>query len=246
MSRSSIVVDAPTAAEQQTPTSIRTTGIGWLLVAALVVLGYNTWIWWQPLNGNPAILRGYLSELAAADQPHHLFFRVGDLVAAALIAVTAVTGLSRVPSSTAGRWWTAAYAALSLLAASIAAGAIFPMDCSPSLDRACAAAEHAGRVTVAHDLHTVAGVGVEIALIGGLFAAAMALRRTGRLRLSWLLVAMICVEVVGVSVITGFFSFGVQAISYPQVVTVLNASAACALAAVAQGVPAVHQPRGGR
>ncbi|SDT16738.1 DUF998 domain-containing protein [Microlunatus soli] len=245
MNRSAVAV-AAAAATRRGRDPQRTGRAAWSVIAVLILVSYNTRIWWQPLNGDPAILRGYLSELAAADQPHHLFFRAGDLVAAVLILVTAVTGLARVGRGVARRWWAAAYAGLTLLAASIAAGAIFPMDCSPSLDRSCAVAEHAGAVTPAHDLHTLAGVGVEIGLLGALVAGSVALRRVGRPRLSWLLVAMIVIEVIGLSVITGFFSFGVRAIAYPQVLTVLNASTAGALAALGQAVAALHRPRGGR
>lgn len=47
-----------------------------------VLLIYNSWVLWRPLNGHPGVLDGYLSELAAPDQPHHLLFRAGDLLTA--------------------------------------------------------------------------------------------------------------------------------------------------------------------
>lgn len=65
----------------------------WPLVSVAVLVTYNSWMWWRPLNGNASILNGFLSELAASNQPNALFFRLGDAVTAVIVGVVGVQAL---------------------------------------------------------------------------------------------------------------------------------------------------------
>lgn len=210
----------------------------WSVVAVLIVLTYNSWVAWWPLNGNSTILHGFLSELEASDQPHHWVFRIGDLIAAALIAVTAVVGTRGHRNSAAWRPATVVGIGLGIFAVSVAVGAIFGMDCAPSLERSCAVAEATGRVSPSHQLHTLSGVTQEFGLITALIAAAVGCRAIRRTGMALVLLGMVAVEVVGLTLTTTFAVTGVQAVAAPQIITVLNASAAGALAALGCARPA--------
>ncbi|MBF8192687.1 DUF998 domain-containing protein, partial [Nonomuraea sp. K274] len=111
------------------------------IVAA--VLG-SAWITGQFTTPEVDRAHGYVSELAARDQPWTRLFRVCD----ALSGLACVLGVALVPR-VAREWpgWLA-LAAYGLL---IVVAAVFPLDCAPLSDPACRAA------SFGHRVHPLAG-----------------------------------------------------------------------------------------
>ncbi|MBE6482063.1 MAG: DUF998 domain-containing protein [Actinomyces ruminicola] len=111
---------------------------GRAMLVLLAIVTYNSWLLWR-LNGDPRALSGYLSELAAQDQPYQWLFRLGDLLAAAVFAVIAVLGRRGW-----GRWIgpraAQVSAALLVVAVGTVADAVFNLPCAESRDAVCAAA----------------------------------------------------------------------------------------------------------
>jgi len=109
------------------------------VLSPLAVVTYNSWLAWR-LNGDPRALCGYLSELAAQDQPYQWLFRLGDLLAAAVFAVIAVLGRRGW-----GRWIgpraAQVSAALLVVAAGTVVDALFNLPCAESRDAVCAATD---------------------------------------------------------------------------------------------------------
>ena len=213
----------------------------WWLVGLVLLISYNTWVWIVPVNGHPAIVNGYLSELSASDQPHDLFFRFGDGLSAVLVAVIGVVGWRRWPALAtcqgAGRrsvrWWRAAACFLLLFALTTGLDAVTAMDCSPTLSTACRTAEADGQLSWAHYLHTPTSIAAQTGIVGSMVAAALAERPrrvVARRGLLWVLVA---VEVLGLAVMMIMLAAGLPGIGYPQAVMVTVASVWFAVAAVA-------------
>lgn len=127
-----------TGRRQATPSAHHGTHLPrWLgpALGAATLAAYNNWLAW-PLNGSPDALRGYLSELAASDQPYCWFFRTFDLASAALFLTIALLGRTRW-QAWLGRWtrWTAA--ALTLVGVATALDVVFAMPCAESRDVTC-------------------------------------------------------------------------------------------------------------
>lgn len=100
-----------------------------------VVLAYNNWLAW-PLNGSPHALDGYLSELAASDQPYYWFFRTFDLTSALLFITIGLLGHTRW-SPWLGRWTQWAATSLVLVGIATALDVVFAMPCSETRDPTC-------------------------------------------------------------------------------------------------------------
>ena len=110
----------------------------WPLVMGIaIVVCYNSWLF-AFINPHPAPISGYLSELAAAGQPHAWFFRSGDIVAGLLFITVAVLGRRRWERRF-GR--AAPWLALSTAIAGLGsiADTIAHMPCAPTLDVGCRA-----------------------------------------------------------------------------------------------------------
>ncbi|QHO90875.1 DUF998 domain-containing protein [Actinomyces sp. 432] len=154
-----------------------------VVLALLAVVTYNSWLAWR-LNGDPRALFGYLSELAAQDQPYQWFFRLGDLTAATVFAVIAVLG-RRGWSRWLGVRAQHASVALGLVAAGTALDSLFNLPCAESRDAVCAAMPSQAR-----HLHEAASVLVSVALVTliALVALGMA-ERNGRTARFWAVVA---------------------------------------------------------
>ena len=157
----------------------------WLL-AALAGVAYASWVLQFGLNPELDPVNGYVSELSATDQPYHLLFSAADLASGLLvIAVVAVVLRAVRPRGFALTGW------LALLVFGVASigDALFAMDCAPNSDTACALRERAGRVSFAHQFHSVTSAFVVAAGIVSLLALTIAARRHGRLpviaRWSW-------------------------------------------------------------
>jgi hypothetical protein len=136
-----------------------------LLVAAL----YSDWTTeWMLGSDDPS--HGYISELGAAGQPHAQLFGALDVTAGALAAVLGLL-LWR-------RGTRAGGVAVAVFGLALVCSGSFPMDCAPSLSRACARSEALGRTSWREDVHTVASVVECTALIAAM--AVVSWQRRGR------------------------------------------------------------------
>ncbi|MET1005078.1 MAG: DUF998 domain-containing protein [Propionibacteriaceae bacterium] len=199
----------------------------WPLLGVLTLLTYNTWVLWGPLNGHAAIFNGYLSELSAKDQPHHLFFRGGDLLTSLIVGALGLRALRVWPrlSPDRRRWWVVAAAALILFGVSTFLDSFFAMDCSPTLNEQCKVLEETGRLSATHYAHTFTSVGAQIGIVTSMVATYIAMRRS-RLGAHWqhlLLVASV-LEVVALTVMMAMLALGVPGLGYPQAVMVVVGS----------------------
>lgn len=196
----------------------------WLLPAITVLLSYNSWVLWVPLNGQAQILDGYLSELSAADQPHHLFFRAGDLVTGVLVGVIGAVWLRRWTGAAGPgrRWWLVSATGLLVFAAATILDATFAMDCSPALDERCRLAQEAGTLSTSHLLHTVSSVVAQVGITSSLLAGAIAspLRVVRVLALT---------EVLALVAMVIMLAAGLPGLGHPQMIMVVAASLWCCL-----------------
>ncbi|GAB2823899.1 hypothetical protein GCM10027176_30480 [Actinoallomurus bryophytorum] len=159
----------------------------WLL-AALAGVAYASWVLQFVLNPGLDPVNGYVSELSASDQPHHYLFAAGDFVSGLLTITVVVTVLRWVrPRGCALAGWLA----LVVFGVFSIADSLFAMDCAPNSDTTCALRERAGKVSFAHQFHSVTSVCVVTAGIVSLIALTIASRRSRRwpviARWSWLL-----------------------------------------------------------
>ncbi|MFC0446562.1 DUF998 domain-containing protein [Rhodococcus jostii] len=126
---------------------------GRVAVAALLILGavgYASWPLEFVLDTGIDPLRGFASELAAADQPYGIWFRTGDLLTGCIVAVAGVLGLSRYSH---GWITTVGWIALIVFALATIADSRLPMSCAATTDAGCAAREAAGHLPLTHELH---------------------------------------------------------------------------------------------
>ncbi|MFI6596987.1 alpha/beta fold hydrolase [Nonomuraea sp. NPDC050536] len=131
---------------------------------------------------------GYVSELAARDQPWSPLFRTTDALAGlaclfGIAVLPVVRGDGRRDAPGRWRWERAGWPALALFGLLTMADAAFPLDCAALSDPAC----ERGPLSFAHHIHAVAGV---LAIVAAL--AAMALLSPPS-RASWALTAALAV-----------------------------------------------------
>lgn len=226
--------------------------MGWRLIAVVVLISYNTWVWIAPVNGHVEIMNGYLSELAASDQPNDLFFRFGDALTAVLVMIIAVVALRRWSASaqvlgaprTAQRWWRVAAIFLIVFAVSTGMDSITSMDCSPTLSAACEAAEEAGTLSWAHYLHTFTSIGAQIGICGSMIAAAVAERSRYVVARRVQLYVVAAFETVALLMMMIMLAADLPGLGYPQAVMVLLASVWFAIAAASLSGGVIALPPG--
>ncbi|WP_327583301.1 alpha/beta fold hydrolase [Nonomuraea sp. NBC_00507] len=139
------------------------------IVAA--VLG-SAWITGQFTTPGVDKTHGYVTELAARDQPWARLFRVSDALSG-LVCLLGVALVPRVEREWQGWLALSAYALLTIVAA------VFPLDCASLSDPAC------GRqgLSPAHHVHLLA----EALAVGAVVAAMVLLAARWRTRIAWLL-----------------------------------------------------------
>ncbi|MBE6483536.1 MAG: DUF998 domain-containing protein [Actinomycetaceae bacterium] len=149
-------------------------------LAILAFVAYNSWVLW-PLNGDPEAILGYLSELAAGDQPYHWLFRGCDLLAASIFAIIALLGW-RGWAGWLGRRAPQVAVALLTVAVATVFDVTFNLPCAESRDAVCKATPFAVR-----HVHEAASVIVGLALVAliGLVAIAFAEQDGRRGRACW-------------------------------------------------------------
>lgn len=128
---------------------------------------YSLWLLAPWLNPDLDALNGYVSELAARDQPDSWLFRSGDGLTGLLTAAAAVVGIRQ--SDGRGRLGWGGLGVFGI--ATGIDGALTPMTCASFVDSGCAVQELVGALPATHTLHevtsSVAGVAVLVAM-GGL------------------------------------------------------------------------------
>ncbi len=161
------------------------------LPAAVAGVAYASWVLQFAVNPGLDPVNGYVSELSASDQPFHYLFAAGDLITGLLtiLLVTLVLRAVRTRGFALAGWL-----ALVLFGLFSIADSLFAMDCAPNSDTTCALRERAGKVSFAHQFHSVTSVCVVTAGIVSLIALTIAARRSGHwpviARWSWLLLVL--------------------------------------------------------
>ncbi|MGI8458889.1 MAG: DUF998 domain-containing protein [Propionibacteriaceae bacterium] len=199
----------------------------WAMLGGLVLLTYNTWLFWEPMNGHVAIFNGYLSEFSASDQPHNFFFRGGDLATAVIVIPMGIAALWRWPASYRHRprWHALSAIMLALFGVSTFFDAFFSMDCSPSLSQACRVAEAAGKLSTIHSAHDFTSVGAQVGICGSMIAMCVAMFRSsvdGALRVA--MITITAVESGALVIMMAMLVLGAPGLGYPQAVMVAVAS----------------------
>jgi hypothetical protein len=154
-------------------------------VAGLVAaLAYSSFLLAGPLGSTLDPTTSYVSELGARTQPASAFFRATDMVAGGLIVI-----LGAALRRDLARDWRrdVGTAALELAGAASVFDGWKPMDCAPSIDRACRLREDAmgllGQLREPHTVSSVTGVVaaiVSMAVLGSLLGSEPGRRRLGR------------------------------------------------------------------
>lgn len=170
------------------------TARGRVAVAALLILGavgYASWLLEFVLDTGIDPLRGFASELAAADQPYGFVFRTSDLVTGCIVAVAGVLGLSRYSQG-----WVAAVGWIGLIVFAVAtiADSRLPMSCAATTDAVCAARESEGNLPLTHDLHAATSASASTGAVVSSLAFLLAAFRYGWP--AWLKVTGVAVAIV--------------------------------------------------
>jgi hypothetical protein len=223
----------------------------WPRLSLLTLLTYNTWVLWRPANGQAAIFEGYLSEFSATDQPHHLFFRGGDLLTALIVLALGsraalMWNQQNQRALVAGhrpcsRWWLVTWLGLLIFGLTTFLDSFFGMDCSPTLSQTCRAEEELGRLSLVHYVHTYTSVGAETGIVVSIVAAYLALagtttgaRRASRVRR--IVLGLAAFEVAALVAMMTLLAAGLPGLGYPQAVMVMTASIWFALVGLGLGL----------
>ncbi|MGW4297859.1 DUF998 domain-containing protein [Micromonospora chersina] len=150
------------------------------LALALAAVLYSSWLIGPLLNPAFSLLDGYASELAARDQPYHLVFGLGDLVAGAIGSATGLALARRTRGWPRRAWWgLAAFGVATALD-----GTVSSMDCAPSVDARCARLAEVGALSWRDQWHSVSSALAITAALASLFALLVS-RRGRRASFRW-------------------------------------------------------------
>src|SRR5437868_13333421 len=118
---------------------------------------YSAWVPGEFAASTADRFNGYLSELAAGDQPWSPLLRLTETMAG-LTCLLGVGLVARVP----GEWL--GWLGMAVFAVASAAGGLFPLDCAVLSDPAC----EQGGLSLAHYAHTVSSSIALAALLTGM------------------------------------------------------------------------------
>lgn len=182
------------------------------------------------LPGTLAPATTFISEHAARSQPFAHLFRAADLLTGASLLLGVLVAGWRAPRN---RWLLVAGAALVAYGACTLADTALPLDCAPSVDPTCRAAELAGEVSLQHHAHSVTGVVEGIAVVLAAYCLSLGTRFSpdwaGFSRTAG---AIATLQVVFALVVSGLWLAGVLAVGWPQrLATVLVSALFAVLAA---------------
>lgn len=142
----------------------------WIAVAGVLIgaVLYSNWLLEMAFTRSLPDPDLFISELAAANQPHGEWFRGCDLVAAAVLVIAATAALV---GGRGDRWSSTGWWALGVFAVTTALDStVWMLVCAPSSDVACAAREASGAVPLGHQLHQLSSVTGVLAAIVSLSA----------------------------------------------------------------------------
>ncbi|MFB9776401.1 DUF998 domain-containing protein [Brevibacterium otitidis] len=139
-----------------------------ITLAVLCAIAYSTWVILPRIDPELSIITAFVSEYAADGRPGAGLMRTGDAIAGEFMVAIAVLVAAPGP-----RWVRLTLSGGLMLAGAATIGdAMLPMECTPSLDVACAAAEKNSTVGLAHQLHSVTsslvGIGIAAAVIASI------------------------------------------------------------------------------
>ncbi|GAA4034881.1 hypothetical protein GCM10022247_70280 [Allokutzneria multivorans] len=136
----------------------------WLLLLGTLV--YSAWLLEFVLPNDLSLLHSYVSEHMAGGQPYRFLFRTTDVIAGTLFVAAAFSLRHKLL-----RVGLAVFGGVTVL------DALVPLDCAPSIDRACRQREIDNTVSLSHEIHQASSVlvffGIVTAVIG-----LLALRKT--------------------------------------------------------------------
>lgn len=207
--------------------------IRWVLAIGVVV-SYNSWVL-TVFSPRPHALAGYISELAADDQPFSWIFRSGDLIAGALMIVIAVLGLTA-ETTRLGRWRKGISAAVGITGAATIAAIAYNLPCAPSFDDACYLAQQAHPFSPDIIAHAMTSGIVTVAALASMLMAVFVYRGRARAAVIVVIVLVIMTELLGGLIEEGWRSGQ----GYVQVVQILLVSVwigHCALALISDVAP---------
>lgn len=129
-----------------------------LAIAAGGIL-YAAWFlqWIAPTD--LSAVSSYISELSAADQPHHWIFRGTDLVAGILLIIGSIAALR---STTRTRWAVAGWVSLALFGVSSISDSQSPMKCAETANARCARLGELDELGLRDNLHTFTSAGEDL------------------------------------------------------------------------------------
>ena len=132
----------------------------WLLLLGTFV--YSAWLLEFALPNDLSLVHSYVSEHMAGDQPYRFLFRTTDVIAGVLFVAAALSMWSA-----RGRLVSVG---LAVFGGVTVLDALVPMDCAPSVDRACRQREIDNTVSLSHEIHQASSVlvfcGIFVAVIG--------------------------------------------------------------------------------
>lgn len=145
-----------------------------IVVAVLFTVSYSTWTVLFAIDPQLDVLHSFVSEYAVWGRPGAVLIRVGDAVAGVLLVVLGVFLRRRHALS------LMLCAGLVVAGVATVADTLLSYECAPSLSEECAAAEVAGTVGLAHQLHSVTSALVGFGLAVAVIADIVMLVRSGR------------------------------------------------------------------
>ena len=145
-----------------------------IVVAVLFTLSYSTWTVLLAIDPQLDVLHSFVSEYAVWGRPGAVLIRVGDAVAGVLLVVLGVFLRRRHALS------LMLCAGLVLAGAATVGDTLLSYECAPSLSEECAAAEVAGTVGLAHQMHSVTSALVGFGFAVAVIADIVMLVRSGR------------------------------------------------------------------
>lgn len=101
-------------------------------------------------------VNSFVSELGARGEPAAMFFRMSDLTTGLLLAAGLLLAWPGIPRTR--RSGHLAPILLLVFCAATMLDSLLPLDCVPTVDAACRAAEKANQVSLGHELHGITGV----------------------------------------------------------------------------------------
>lgn len=132
-------------------------------VAAVTIAGggalYAAWFLQWIVPTDLSAVSSYISELSAADQPHHWVFRSSDLIAGIMLIVGSIAALI---STQRNRWAVAGWVSLLLFGASTISDSQSPMRCAETASAGCARLGALDELGFRDNLHTFTSAGEDL------------------------------------------------------------------------------------